>query len=95
MLKIGLLEDEQDQAERLIRFLEQYRTSHPDVVYELQRYSRAMELLDNYQRDCDLLFLDIRVPDMTGMDMSLTMMSGMSSIVMSRPSFPLRAMRTS
>lgn len=48
MLKIGLLEDEQDQAERLIRFLEQYRTSHPDFVYELQRYSRAMELLDNY-----------------------------------------------
>ena len=32
----------------LIRFLEQYRTSHPDFVYELQRYSRAMELLDNY-----------------------------------------------
>ena len=68
MLKIGLLEDEQDQAECLIRFLEQYRTSHPDFVYELQRYSRAMELLDNYQRDCDLLFLDIRVPDMTGME---------------------------
>lgn len=66
MLKIGLLEDEQDQAERLILFLAQYRQNHPQFVYTLQRYSRALELLDHYERDFDLLFLDIRLPDMTG-----------------------------
>lgn len=68
MLKIGLLEDEQDQAERLILFLAQYRQSHPQFAYTLQRYSRALELLDHYERDFDLLFLDIRLPDMTGME---------------------------
>lgn len=68
MLKIGLLEDEQDQAERLILFLTQYQQSHPQFAYTLQRYSRALELLDHYERDFDLLFLDIRLPDMTGME---------------------------
>lgn len=68
MLKIGLLEDEQDQAERLILFLAQYRQSYPQFAYTLQRYSRALELLDHYERDFDLLFLDIRLPDMTGME---------------------------
>lgn len=68
MLKIGLLEDEQEQAERLIRFLGQYQAAHPQFVYTLQRYNRALELLDHYERDFDLLFLDIRLPDMTGME---------------------------
>lgn len=47
MLKIGLLEDEQDQADQLILFLAQYRQSHPQFVYTLQRYSRALELPDS------------------------------------------------
>lgn len=68
MLKIGLLEDEQDQAERLVRFLVQYQSAHPQFAYTLQRYNRALELLDHYERDFDLLFLDIRLPDMTGME---------------------------
>lgn len=68
MYKIGLLEDEQEQAERLLGFLERYRDAHPGFSYTIQRYDRAMDLLDHYDRDCDLLFLDIRLPDMTGME---------------------------
>lgn len=68
MYKIGLLEDEQEQAERLLGFLERYRDAHPGFSYTIQRYGRAMDLLDHYDRDCDLLFLDIRLPDMTGME---------------------------
>lgn len=68
MYKIGLLEDEQEQAERLLGFLEQYHQAHPEFACTVQRYDRAMDLLDHYDRDCDLLFLDIRLPDMTGME---------------------------
>ena len=68
MYKIGLLEDEQEQAERLLGFLDRYREAHPDFACTVQRYDRAMDLLDHYDRDCDLLFLDIRLPDMTGME---------------------------
>lgn len=68
MFIIGLLEDEQEQAERLAAFLQRYRAAHPEFCYELRRYSRALELLDHYERDFDLLFLDIRLPDMTGME---------------------------
>lgn len=68
MYKIGLLEDEQEQAERLLGFLERYWDAHPGFSYTIQRYDRAMDLLDHYDRDCDLLFLDIRLPDMTGME---------------------------
>lgn len=70
MLKIGLLEDEQDQARLLTQFLSQYREAHPQFAYTLQSYSRALDLLNHYERDFDLLFLDIRLPDMTGMEVA-------------------------
>lgn len=70
MLKIIILEDEKPQLDQLARYLERYQTEHPEFAFTLETYDRGIPLLDSYQRDADLIFLDIRVPDMTGMEVA-------------------------
>ena len=70
MLKVIILEDEQPQLDQLTSFLKRYQTEHPEFAFTLETYSRGIALLDSYQRDADLIFLDIRVPDMLGMEVA-------------------------
>lgn len=70
MLKIVILEDEKPQLDRLTDFLSRYQDEHPEFAYTLETYDRGILLLESYQRDADLIFLDIRVPDMLGMDVA-------------------------
>lgn len=70
MFKIVVLEDEQPQLDRLTGFLARYQEEHPEFTYTLETYDRGILLLEGYQRDADLIFLDIRVPDMLGMDVA-------------------------
>lgn len=70
MLKIAILEDEKTQMDRLTDFLGRYKAEHPAFTYALDTYDRGLLLLDAYKRDADLIFLDIRVPDMLGMDVA-------------------------
>lgn len=70
MLKITILEDEQSQLDRLTGFLARYQAEHPEFAYTLETYDRGILLLEGYQRDADLIFLDIRVPDMLGIDVA-------------------------
>ena len=70
MLKILALEDERPQQERLSRFLSRYAEEHDGFQYTLELYDRGFRLLSDYRRDADLIFLDIRVPDMLGMEVA-------------------------
>ncbi len=68
MINIVILEDEAEQAKRLIRMLEKYASAHPDFAYTLRHYERSIPFLTEYKCDADILFMDIQVPDMLGMD---------------------------
>lgn len=70
VLKILILEDEKFQIDRLAGFLNRYKNDHPQFVYTLETYERGLLLLDAYKRDADIVFLDIKVPDMLGMDVA-------------------------
>ena len=70
MLKIIILEDEKPQLDQLTGYLERYQAEHPEFAFTLEAYERGIALLDSYQRDADLIFLDIRVPDMPGMEVA-------------------------
>ncbi len=70
MLKILILEDERPQLDKLTSFLARYQEENPSFEYVLECYDRGLELLSAYQCDADLVFLDIRVPDMLGMDVA-------------------------
>lgn len=70
MLKICVLEDEAAQMERMKAYLQKFQSEHADFEYVLDAYKNAFDLLEHYKRDVDLLFLDIRVPDMSGMEVA-------------------------
>ncbi len=70
MFKILALEDEKPQQELLARFLTKYREANPVFQYSLTIYDRGIQLLTEYHRDADLIFLDIRVPDTKGINVA-------------------------
>lgn len=69
-MKICILEDENTQARQLAEFFQAYQRENPDFSYALEVYDRGYKLLDAYGRGVDLVLLDIRVPDMLGMDVA-------------------------
>ena len=70
MLKIMILEDEKAQTDRLLQFLSNYHDEHEEFEYIAEAYSRGIAFLDAYKCDADLIFLDIRIPDLAGMDVA-------------------------
>lgn len=70
MYKIVILEDEQIHMERIVEFLRQYETDHQNCAFSIEQYSSGLVLLDAYRCDADVLFLDIYVSDMLGMDVA-------------------------
>lgn len=70
MLKIMILEDAPAERQRLEAFLQRYAEEDPAFRYTLTCYDRGITMLSEYHKDADILFLDIRVPDMLGIDVA-------------------------
>ncbi len=68
MLNIIILEDQAEHAERLSLMLKKNSEEHVDFSYQLKMYDRSLPFLHEYKCDADLLFLDIQIPDMLGME---------------------------
>lgn len=66
VLRIAIVEDEEAEAARLGEFLDCFSR---ETGMELRHswISSAAAFLENYQREYDLIFMDIRMPDMDGM----------------------------
>lgn len=67
MIKVVILEDQDQQAEQTMEFLRRYERQTTDSIV-MERYSRAIDLLESYRCDADILLLDIQVPDMLGIE---------------------------
>lgn len=70
MVKIDLLEDESAQVKRFKTFLEKYREKHTEFSYTLNHYTRGIDILQGYSRDSDIVFLDIWLPDILGIEVA-------------------------
>ena len=65
--RITLCEDEQPAIERFRQQLERYKAENA-VQAELAVYTNPIQLLENYKPGSDIIFMDIRMPHMDGME---------------------------
>lgn len=66
LYRVFILEDEEKHAQRLISLLNAYQESHPDVRLEVTHFSNSFRLRAEYNCNADLLFMDIQMEGMNG-----------------------------
>lgn len=67
MYHIAIVEDEQEYAEQLQKFLIQYEGEH-NIKFKVSRFGDGAEILEGYQPVYDLILLDIEMQQVNGMD---------------------------
>lgn len=66
MLKVIIVEDQAEHAQRLESLLFAMQSSHPEYAFDIRRYDNPHRFLSEYACDADLIFLDIQMPDIDG-----------------------------
>lgn len=69
MYNIAIIEDEKSAADCLTRTLKDYGDAHGER-FNVYLFTGAVKFLDNYDAKYDIVFMDIELPDMNGMEAS-------------------------
>ncbi len=69
-MRIAVVEDEQAEQERLLAYLERFQKEEPSIPLETVAYQAPQEFRAAYDGNFDLLFLDIYMPHMSGMELA-------------------------
>lgn len=67
IVHIALVEDDVKAAETIQKYLDRYEAEN-QIKFDVTTFSNAIPLLENYTADYDIIFMDIRMPYMNGMD---------------------------
>ena len=67
MVKIAIVDDEKECSDALGRFLRRYFSS-VGREYSLTVYGDGMDFISSYKRAFDIVFMDIRMKCMNGLD---------------------------
>lgn len=67
MYQIAIVEDEVEYAGLLKKYLNKFG-QEKNVEFQTRCFTNAISLLDNYKADYDLIFMDINMPFLNGMD---------------------------
>lgn len=65
MYKVAIVEDEWESYESLQKCLEEYTKEYGDE-FNVVRFKNGMDFLDSYHPDYDIIFMDIDMPQMNG-----------------------------
>lgn len=69
MIRIAIVEDDRDHALRLENTLKKYADAHK-VPLQIQVFYNVISFLEQYAGDFEIVFMDIMMPMMNGMDAS-------------------------
>lgn len=67
MYKLAIVEDNREAAEKLSSFLERYAQEHQET-FEIKVFGDALDFLNDYRMVYDVVFMDIELPGMNGME---------------------------
>ncbi|NMI05725.1 response regulator transcription factor [Paenibacillus sp. SZ31] len=67
IIKIAIVEDDINQARLLESHLTNY-SAEKGLSFNIVHFSQAVALLENYESNFDIIFMDIQLPYMNGMD---------------------------
>ena len=67
MLKIAVVEDEEEYRDRIVQYINDY-TAEIGSVAEIAQFGDGSEILGEPTNGFDIIFLDIEMPTMNGMD---------------------------
>lgn len=68
-IKAVIAEDDPSDAARLSEYLDRYSKEH-GTVFSVRVYPDAVSLSEKYEPGSDIIFMDIEMPDMNGMEAS-------------------------
>lgn len=69
MINIAIAEDSPEDKEKLVCYLTQYETEN-NIAFCISHYRDALDFLDSFRANQDLIFLDIEMPFMDGMSLA-------------------------
>ena len=67
MINVIILEDEKQASDKLRSYLARF-SSERGIVFNVTVYDNAVSMLEVYKADADIIFVDIQMPLMNGMD---------------------------
>ncbi len=65
MIKIGVIEDQKEDRDRLLSFI---KNNDKNQEFLINEFENPLLLIDNYTLDYDILFFDIKMPMIDGME---------------------------
>ena len=67
MYRIAVVEDEQQYRDEVCQYIEQYATEH-QLKFDVTTYTDGQEIVDDVQKHYDIIFFDIEMTQLNGMD---------------------------
>lgn len=66
-MRVAIIDDEESVRVQIEKLIVDY-CAKKDISVDCVRYAEAVSFLENYKVDCDVVFLDIKMPKLNGMN---------------------------
>lgn len=81
MYRIAVVEDEQQYRDEVCQYIEQYATEH-QLNFDVTTYTDGQEIVDDAQKHYDIIFFDIEMTHLNGMDAAKVIREHDANVVM-------------